>query len=53
LRLIDLDVTGDEAVAMCVSYDAVATAGEERPNSSRVSFHLRRAKLAWVIDDVK
>ena len=53
LRLIDLDVTGDEAVAMCVSYDAAATHGEERANSARVSFHLRRANLAWVIDDVK
>ncbi len=53
LRLIDLEVTGDEAVAMCVSYDDLATHGEERANRARVAFHLRRANLSWVIDDVK
>ncbi|HJS57746.1 MAG TPA: response regulator [Vicinamibacteria bacterium] len=53
LRLIDLEVTGDEAVAMCVSYDHLATHGEERANRAQVSFHLRRANLSWVIDDVK
>jgi len=53
LRLIDLEVTGDEAVAMCVSYDDPAPAGDERANSTRVTFQLRRANLSWVIEDVK
>ncbi len=43
-------MTGDEAVATCVAYDHLATHGEAR---ARVAFHLRRANLSWVIDDVK
>jgi CheY-like chemotaxis protein len=54
LRLVDLEVTGDEAVAMCVSYDSLlTTAGEKREGNSRVTFHLRRANGSWVIDAVK
>jgi CheY-like chemotaxis protein len=54
LRLIDLEVTGDRAVALCVSYDNMVTAeGERIENSSRANFHLRRTNGAWLIEAVK
>jgi CheY-like chemotaxis protein len=54
LRLIDLEVTGDQAVALCVSYDNMVTAeGERIENSSRISFHLRRVGRSWLIEAVK
>lgn len=54
LRLIDLEVTGDQAVALCVSYDdMLTTEGERIENSSRVSFHLRRENGSWIIEAVK
>jgi hypothetical protein len=53
LRLASLEVTSDQAVAMCVSYDSVAAAaGEQASGSARLSFHLKRANGSWVIADV-
>jgi tetratricopeptide (TPR) repeat protein len=54
LRLVDLEVTGDEAVALCVAYeDTLATNGQKVQGNSRVRFHLRRTNGSWTIDSVK
>lgn len=54
LRLLDLAVTGDAAVALCVSFDEMVTAdGEKIENKSRLTFHLRRSNGAWVIESLE
>lgn len=54
LRLVNLQLMGDAAVAMCVSYDnLLKTDGERIESNSRVTFDLRRDNGSWVIDAVK
>lgn len=54
LRVVELQVTGDVASALCESSDTLLTVDDEVvQNKSRVQFALRRQGGSWVIDAMR